>query len=946
VKIELVERGATLAGRAAELLLSAKDPAECVVVFPGKRPAHFLRAAMAEKNGAAFEPPRVFSMDSFASWLLGELGLALPQAAPLDAAALLYKEFGKEAGELAGAKGRPELDEFLPWAGELLAAFEELKINLVDPRAAKSVDEVLAAAGGFKARFSKFSSVYAAFYSLLAGEGRSTRASGYAELAANSVRAAAALAKKEKVVFAGLFALTAAEKALLRELAALPNVTFLLDPGPGLSEQFSFLGGLPAAADGEKTAARLHFHKSADNHGQVFQLNGVFSGEAAGRDEVIVLPDPKNLFPVVNWTLPLAGPHNISMGYPLTATPVYSLFEGLFALVERESGGGWPVDAYVGLLMHPYLKNLSFRGAGLPAGSAELSRVLAHSLEEALSSGLGKTVALEAVERGEYKVHRLGLGEFCARRAAAVADVTPAQALAHFKALHDAAIRPFTAPENVADFAGKLLALVSRVSEDSTAANHPYYGLFIYSLIEALHALKASALGPMKFRERGGYFRLLRSYLATAATRLPGTPLEGLQVLGFLETRGLAFRKVYFLDANEGVIPGGSKEDTLLPFELRAALGLSTHKTREAIYKYHFHSLLARAEEAHLFYLDTADQEPSRYVRRLMWDAQAAAGKFGVKEEEARFALSFTHGGPGPVKKSPALLEHLSAHVNISASNLDAYLNCGLQFYYGAALGLEEKAGLSSDFDARDTGILIHKVLEDFFRPWKGKVFRPSAGDAAALDALLEKNFTAAYPGREDGFSYILKSRVRERLRAVLAWHAGSSAGAEILELEKRFERPYKVGRYAVRLVGKADRIDRCGGKLRIIDYKSGSSAGLPAADLAAFADRAAWPDTLGSVQLPFYLMLYGMENPDLKPGEADAWLWTLGAMKGEIAQGLLARLPAGEVKAYDAACREAVETLIAEIFDPELPFEPAADPARCGWCPFRQLCGRQWVKD
>jgi inactivated superfamily I helicase len=44
-----------------------------------------------------------------------------------------------------------------------------------------------------------------------------------------------------------------------------------------------------------------------------------------------------------------------------------------------------------------------------------------------------------------------------------------------------------------------------------------------------------------------------------ARVRFPGTPLRGLQVLGFWETRCLQFDDVYFLDLNDDVLPGLAK---------------------------------------------------------------------------------------------------------------------------------------------------------------------------------------------------------------------------------------------------------------------------------------------------------------------------------------------------------------------------------------------------
>ena len=50
---------------------SASDMSRALVVFPGRRPAHFLRKALGERTGGGFIPPRILSYDDF-----GEIGRA------------------------------------------------------------------------------------------------------------------------------------------------------------------------------------------------------------------------------------------------------------------------------------------------------------------------------------------------------------------------------------------------------------------------------------------------------------------------------------------------------------------------------------------------------------------------------------------------------------------------------------------------------------------------------------------------------------------------------------------------------------------------------------------------------------------------------------------------------------------------------------------------------
>jgi len=754
----------------------------------------------------------------------------------------------------------------------------------------------------------------------------------------------------KNIIFAGFFAFTKSEKEILHKIAALPNAKFLFHKGPGLSGNLDFLGSFNGEA-GEQLdwRGRVKFHKASDLHGEIFALNKSLSTalekeKSFSSQDVIVMPDAAALFPLMNWTLPLAkGNFNVSMGYPLVASPFYSMIEGLFTLNDRSSGRVYQIDAYKRFILHPYIKNIECKNI------SEISRVIFHGIEEVLSHNLTKAITLENIEKGSYTHGKSNLVEFIFSRLSSYPEIKSHKDVRdHIKYVHDSTIRPFEKIENMEDFVVKLLALISLISQKSTANLHVNYDMFVRSLIQSLHKLKVSRLAGMKFESKSSYFRLLRYYLGDASAHFSGTPLKGLQALGFLETRGLKFNHVWFLDANEGVIPNVRKEDSLLPYKLKQALGLPTHKTREDIFKYYFTVLLGQAGSVNLFYLDTPDHEPSRFVRRIMWDMQVADKKYGIHENEVRFPVSFARGEPSSVKKTPEMLRYVASNVNISPSNLDNYLACPLKFYYGSVLGFDKKEGFSSDFEAKDIGILVHDILKSFFSCKTGAPLSINAGDYALIEAATDKCFSEKYSSIEDGFGYIIKSRIKNRLKDVLREHE-NLLPLEILCVEKRMEVPYKSGSFNIRLVGKIDRIDKRNGKIWVIDYKSGTSASLPSHEDSCFANRESWPKKIKSVQLPFYILLYMLSNTDTDINSMEASLMLLGKMNEKMEVSLFTRvvrrkeLVLNKVK-YFHHLRAMIDTLIAEIFNVDLPFVPTSDTETCANCDFKLFCDRQWA--
>ena len=62
----LISSSENLIEKVAEHLIGIeKDYSSSLVIFPGKRPSHFLRKVLAQREKSSFIPPVIFSMDEF-----------------------------------------------------------------------------------------------------------------------------------------------------------------------------------------------------------------------------------------------------------------------------------------------------------------------------------------------------------------------------------------------------------------------------------------------------------------------------------------------------------------------------------------------------------------------------------------------------------------------------------------------------------------------------------------------------------------------------------------------------------------------------------------------------------------------------------------------------------------------------------------------------------------
>lgn len=978
----LLPAGADLVSSVADLLAGREDLGACTVIFPGRRPGHFLRKELYDRLGKSFEAPAVYSMDEFIGVLAEAAAGPRPEIGELDAAALmlqLEEGFGGLA-PLAG-RGEKELDWFLPWALKAYADFEEIKKELKETNKLGMFDLNLEAGEGgavyrlakdFVKKFGGFSKVYRAFYEKVEEKKYFTPAMKYAAAARPEAVERAGLAEKGLVVMAGFFLLTEAERRMVKNLFRLANFRLLAKDGPGLAERCSFLAreGLIAAPKPYVPAppAAFHGHKASDSHSEVFALGRVMKGKAHDAGDVIVMPSPEALFPVVHNLLPDHPENNISIGYPVSHTPVYSLVRSIGRLLDRAEGDSYFIPDYLDLVFHPYVKSVLHKSELDGSRSPELTRIVLQEVQAFFLGRMGRFVTLAGIEGdrdllGEIERRLRGYDEYKSFGAAEVS--------AHLKAIHDNVVRPFERIGSLGDFAGRLLDLITFISANTTAPRHPYWEHFSGTFLTVLDGIEGSWLAGSAFASRQSYFRFFGSAVGGTVYPFEGTPVKGLQVLGLLETRGLKFKRVYFLDANADALNSGGTGDAVLSDYMRGMLGLPTCADREAARKYHFETLLAGAEEVHVFYRDNSKAEKSPFVEELLFRLETAGADRAKLEDRVFFDLNFANKQPAPAPKKYALSRLAAPGAHFSPSSINTYLLCPLQFYLTRVLGLEGQEEMTEEISRASIGNIVHRTLEHYFGARLGKPYKPAdfKEELAAALACMKRALADFHLRDVDkGYGYIMRRQVEKRLEDILHFHMDRLAGFTPLATEVTLEAQFGLpSGKTVNLYGKADRVDLRPGadgreKLVIVDYKTGSTAHVPA--WQAFDPdhgRADWADTLRSVQLPVYVLMAltgkvkvsGGEDfltPALKGrgvADLDARLMLLGRQdinEESLYKEYRRALP--DIPATFEKYKKAVGVLLDEILDPAREFEPTRREADCAYCQFKVMCGRQWVKE
>lgn len=949
--VKILRRGDDMIAEVVRLLQPRSDDLDrCLAVFPGKRPAHFVRKRIAEERTTGYLAPPVISYDELIEMLTRRLGIAGPALDPLDAAALLF-EIHRSQNEALGGHFA-SFEEFLPLGFRLFEEFEELTLANLSER---EIDESV---GGISfGRRHALATYYKEF----------VRATGERDLLSRAARLRLAAERFDEIdwsgfrtiILAGFYALAPGDQLLFRRFLALDQVTALFQEGPGLDRQLGWVEGpitrpddsdpaqpqmdlFTVPGDGGKTAGavqEVRLYKASDLHGQVFALSAMI--ESLNRREgppdertVIVLPSSEALFPVVQQTLPLLPDdgYNISLGYPLSRTPLYAFLGSLLDLAATAREGTLQAAAYQHLVLHPYVKNIRY------GTRPDVTRVLFHVIEEILAGRPATAVRLEDLEENERVFDRV---------AAAFADehiaVSKANVREHLKMVHDLVIRPFLPGGTLRMFAERIMAVIRVIGERSDAHLHPLFRRSAERFVEIAERITRSLAADQEFSSPATAAMFLQSLFASQTVPFPGTPLGGLQVLGLLETRNLSFDRVIVLDAIDGNIPGSGGIERLVPQGIRKKLGLETSQDRERLIEYYFNVLLSNAKEVHLFFREERNEELSRFIQKLQWRReQAGAGRADDPVQQVRYAIHLANP-PTPAVPKPEGHGSFMRDFEFSARALDTYLQCPLRFHHEYILGLRERDEVEEEVEQYAVGTIVHDILKEFFEPVVGRSLTQADLDPARMDALTEKAFRVTLGDNLKGASLLLKRQTLGRLREFLHDYQ-----EQILKMgEVRIhgvEQKVSVMRDGHRFTGRIDRIEQRGDKVHILDYKVRQDDVPYKVQWKKFSadDPETWPEAIGSIQLPLYAMLYAGTTETPLNGVVPKYVF-LGRnqLTKDIETGI----------SEDGSGLEDLERvilgLVRQIKDPKTPFEPTKDQKKnCPGCPYQVMCGTQWARE
>ncbi len=933
------------------------------LVFPSRRAGLFFKQYVSRIIDKPIWLPDIYALEDF---VVHKSGLTLSD--PLDQIARLYKVY--KSIEKDKAQSFPE---FISWGNMLLADFDEIDQYMADgEKVFRYLDEIKAMKhwNPDGKPLTAFEQNYLRFYNSLAPcyvmfrEELLTKGEGYFGLAFDQLLQniqTKSFDEWDSIVFAGFNALTIAEEKLFKYLLEAGKAELFWDADEYyLKDPRQEAGRFLREYIDTKTFGELNWIENSLSKGEkavsVIGVPGnVGQAKLAGeliRDLIrkkgtsdgiaLVLVDEGLLLPVLNSIPTETGDFNVTMGFPLKQTPVFSLINivlTMFANAKRFSQP--PSETEPGA--YPSLRFYH----------KDIQRFLSHPFIVAVQNNdnPGKNDN-SSPERSFYTSADLLFLLNSINKPVSVV----------FKPFLD---RPHIEPAEVISLVRDIISYLrnafSPAESEDNESKGPIHPIELEYLFHA--AVLCSKLDViLKDPELKPDIETVQSMVSSliAGMRLPfyGEPLNGLQVMGMLETRLLDFSDIIMISVNEGLLPRGKHQTTFIPDEVRSQFSMQRYSERTAVFAYHFYRLMQRVENTWLIYNTEGDElgggEKSRFISQLLYEMPAINPEFKITEQTLSVVPGNTNAGEISIEKTPEVVMRLRriAERGLSPTALAMYMKCKLQFYFSQVLRISEPEQVAETIDAATLGEIVHVALHKTYAAKKGQSITPEDLLTMLPIAIQQVHQAFALKFRTDELSTgknllivkVAENMVKRFLLAEKKYLEQNGGSIEIVMLEENLESAIEIADagsgevFGVKLHGKADRIDRVGGLTRIIDYKTGrvETKDLKIDQISNLGEK----DEPGKLlQVLTYALMYSDMQP-VPPSVLISGIISLRKSSSYIIKTDIDKNDSID-KALLAAFKTELESIISSIYDSSLPFGQTDNRDTCNICAFNTICNR-----
>ncbi|NNL03421.1 MAG: PD-(D/E)XK nuclease family protein [Eudoraea sp.] len=789
-----------------------------VFILPGKRAGTFLKNGISKIVGKTIFAPEIYSIESFIEMISGlSYATSTQQLFDLYNAYLCNSSDEKESFNSFSKWGQVllqdfnEIDRYLVPPDRLfsyLSVIQEMNQWYLKPNKTKLIEDYLSF-------WNNLEELHAVFNNGLLENGLGHQGLVYRE-ACNNLSNYINTTKNKKHIFIGFNALNKAEVYIIKEFLKESEADiywdidtcfledkihdagffirqyikkwnyFKIHPIKGLSANYGTpkniqVAGVPKKISQAKYVGDLIKKLYKKDPNQI-------------KNTAVVLGDETLLNPILN-SLPVEiNKVNITMGYPLGKTSFAGMFNQLFDLYIQRDSRGWFYKTLMSFLAHPYVQKI--------LSSDELNVVAEIKTE---------------INKGNWIY------------------ITPAKLKSIFPEHSDGLTLLFSEENyDTSQFLEKVIAIIEllkvkfQLDENHIELEYLYHFYSIFNELK-LHSIQYSFLRDLKDLQS-----VFKDLISTEKVDFRGEPLEGLQIMGMLESRNLDFETVIVTSVNEGILPAGKTNNSFIPFDVKREFGLPAFKEKDAVYTYHFYRLLQRAKNIYLIYNTEPDVieggEKSRFITQLLTDENH---RENIDTKIAVPKINAVPHTPVVIEKDDDIMNKISDVLTkgLSPSSLTNYIKNPINFYKQKILKLSEVLEVEETIASNTFGTVLHKAMEILYNPFLGCVLTEAKlkEQLPKIRAVVKSELLNIY-AEED----IMRGKNLIAFNVIVAYinnfiskeiQDTKHHSIKIIALESDLSVKIDVPgiEIPVTVKGTLDRIDEKDGILRILDYKTGN---------------------------------------------------------------------------------------------------------------------------
>jgi hypothetical protein len=894
-----------------DILLTTKSFENAVFILPSQRAKVFVKQACKDKISVGFLP-EIITIEQL-----------IQQISEIEKAENIQLLFHFYEVYKSIEKNPDSFDVFASWAFTVLQDFNEIDQHLVD---AKDIfiyirDIERLKKWSVKGTFSeteliknhhsfleKLQEYYTVFYQLLLKQKSGYQGMLYRE-SCKKIDEFLEKNNQKKFFFIGFNALNKAEEFLFQKIVETNNAFIYWD----IDETFLNSNHQAGNFMRKYKNSWKYFEKnpfktpvnifSSDKNIQIIgaaksttqqkYIAEILENSSNVNNTALVLAD-ETLLPIALNSLPKnVNGINITMGYPLKDVPASKLFLGIFQLfltqqkLQKTGTNQFYYKDCIRVLKHPFLEKF------ISNSNYFFDKIIKENTLFISQKELEELLKFQSKEAKKISIDLF---------------------------------QPFS---TIHEFIETILTLIFFLKEKADALEKEYLFRFytVFSQLKSLNQ-KFSFFTDLKV-----FAQFFKQLIATENLSFQGEPLNGLQLMGMLETRVLDFETIILASANEGILPASKQQTSFIPFDVKIAFDLPTYKEKDAIFSYHFFRLLQRAKTIFILYNTEQDHfgsgEKSRFITQL---------------EMMKTGISHKIITPKVISK-PLQLKEVSKNIHtnerlidlakkgISPSTITSYLYNPIQFYKQKVLKIKEFTAVEETIAHNTLGTVVHETLDELYKPFIGKFLKST--DITEMEKITKDLVIAKFSkhfingniltGKNRLIFEVANRFVSNFLEKEKELLQNEKNHLKIIATEQNLETEITIDGFdfPFKIYGNVDRIDELNGVVRIIDYKTGkvTASNLKAVDF----DRLKEEKFHKAVQVMMYAFLFTKSSSFDFSKPLQAGIYSFKNLNAGFLQVnfALPRKPKETLISLDKLndFQEILKTYIKEIYNPEVSF-------------------------